>query len=64
MTDTFGDYDPDDAWDASDPVAILLAVLARRVAWVVDHADDRPERIRRIVDDIATLRNRVLNGDL
>jgi hypothetical protein len=60
----FGDYDPDDAWDASDPVHELLAVLARRVLWLVDHRDDIDDRIHRIVDDIETLRRRVLIRDL
>lgn len=60
----FGDYDPDDGWDASDPVPELLLHIARRIAWVVDHPDGVAERIQRIVDDIALIRERVLNGDL
>lgn len=63
MTD-FGDYDPDDAWDASDPVAELLRHLARRIAWVVEHRDDLEDRVQRIVDDIAAIRQRVIDGEL
>lgn len=63
MTD-FGDYDPDDAWDATDPVPEQLRILARRIAWVVDHRDDLPPRIQRILDDLAFVRQRIINGDL
>jgi hypothetical protein len=58
----FGDYDPDDAWDATDAVADQLAALARRIAWLADHPD--PARIRRIVDDVARIRQRVIARDL
>jgi len=60
----FGDYDPDDAWDASDPVDTLLRVLATRILWLVDHHDDTPARVQRIVDDIGLIRTRVANLDL
>lgn len=63
MTD-FGDYDPDDAWDASDPVLEQLRNIASRVAWIVDHRDGLAARIQRIVDDIATVRQRITNGDI
>lgn len=55
----FGDYDPDDAWDASDPVDTQLDVLGRRIAWLVDHRDDLPDRVARIVADLALLRQRI-----
>jgi hypothetical protein len=55
----FGDYDPDDGWDAGDPVDVQLERLGRRIAWVVDHRDDLPERVQRIVDDLAALRARI-----
>jgi len=59
----FGDYDPDDAWDAGDPVDVQLDVLTRRVLWLVDHRDaDTPNRIRRIAEDIAAIRRRVAGG--
>ena len=29
-TDTFGDYEPEDAWDADDPTPLLLENLSRR----------------------------------
>lgn len=63
MTD-FGDYDPDDAWDASDPVVEQLRQIARRIAWVVDHRDDLGDRVQRIVDDIERIRQRVEAGDV
>jgi len=58
----FGDYDPDDAWDASDPVDEQLRILARRILWLVDHHDDTAARVQRIVDDIDRLRERLANG--
>ena len=64
MTD-FGDYDPDDAWDASDPVLEQLRNISRpsrmdrrSPATVIIAA-----RIQRIVDDINTVRQRITNGD-
>jgi len=60
----FGDYDPDDVWDASDPVDQLLLVLAKRVAWLIDHRDDMPARVRRLTDDIGLIRARITMGDL
>lgn len=60
----FGDYDPDDTWDASDPVHEQLRVLGTRIAWIVDHRDDIAARVQRIRDDLAFVRQRVINGDL
>lgn len=59
MTD-FGDYDPDDAWDASDPIPEQLRILGHRIAWIIDHRDDLPARVQRILDDLATIRRRLL----
>jgi hypothetical protein len=58
----FGDYDPDDTWDASDPVAEQLRILARRILWLVDHRDDMTARVQRIIDDIEQLRIRLARG--
>ena len=58
----FGDYDPDDVWDASDPVDELLRVLAVRVVWLIDHRDDLPARVARIAADISVIRARVAMG--
>ena len=55
----FGDYDPDDAWDAGDPVVEQLRTIGRRIAWVIEHRDDLPDRVQRIVDDIGLIRRRV-----
>ena len=60
----FGDYDPDDVWDASDPVDELLRVLAVRIVWMIDHRDDMPARVRRLTDDIGLIRARISMGDL
>jgi hypothetical protein len=60
----FGDYDPDDAWDATDPVVDQLRTIGRRIAWVIEHRDDLPDRVQRIVDDIEYIRQRVEAGDL
>jgi hypothetical protein len=62
VSDLFGDYDPDDAWDATDAVADQLAILTRRIAWLADHPE--PARIQRIVDDVARIRQRVISRDL
>lgn len=59
----FGDYDPDDAWDASDPVDEQLRVLGHRIAWLVDHRDDIAPRVQRILDDLARLRERLARGN-
>ena len=63
MTD-FGDYDPDDSWDANDHVVEQLQQIARRVAWIVEHRDDIAARIQRIVVDLAGIRQRIIDGDL
>jgi len=66
MMSVFGDYDPDDAWDASDPVDTQLRTLATRILWLVDHHDDTPElrdRVQRIIDDMERLRERLARGD-
>lgn len=63
MTD-FGDYDPDDAWDATDTVIEQLRVIGQRVAWLIDHRDDIDQRVLRIVTDLGTIRQRVLEGDI
>jgi hypothetical protein len=60
--DFFGDYDPDDAVDVGDPVDVQLELMARRVAWAIEHRDDLPDRLRRIIDDIHRLADRVANG--
>jgi hypothetical protein len=60
----FGDYDPDDAWDASDPVPEQLRILAQRIEWLIDHRDDLSARVARIVADVALIRRRIINGDL
>jgi len=59
----FGDYDPDDAWDASDPPDEQLRILGQRIAWLIDHRDDLPARVGRILQDINRLRERLTNGN-
>jgi hypothetical protein len=60
----FGDYDPDDAWDATDSVLEQLRNISRRVEWIVDHRDDIAARVQRITADLATIRERVIGRDL
>jgi hypothetical protein len=64
MTFVFGDYDPDDAWQADDPVVEQLRQIAQRIAWIIDHRDDITDRVQRIVDDIERIRQRITDGDL
>lgn len=59
----FGDYDPDDAWDAGDVVVEQLRVLVNRIVWLVDHRDDLGPRVERIVNDLNSVRQRVLDRD-
>lgn len=37
MTVTFGDDEPEDAWDPGDPVPVLVDDLLRRVELLVGH---------------------------
>jgi hypothetical protein len=60
----FGDYDPDDAWDRNDTVVEQLRVIRERVEWLIEHRDDLPPRVQRILDDLAFIRSRVLSGEL
>lgn len=62
----FGDYDPEDSWDATDPVALQLANLLARVHWWQDHATPRDlgGRLDRLEHDLAFVRARVLAKDL
>jgi hypothetical protein len=41
---TFGDYDPEDAYDATDPVDVRLAVLERIVVALYESTDRRESR--------------------
>lgn len=59
-----GDYDPDDAWDATDSVDEQLRVLGNRIAWLIEHRDDLVPRVSRIVDDLGQIRVRIVNRDL
>jgi hypothetical protein len=53
MTD-FGDYEPEDVWDATDPADELVANLRRRLALLVDTADRTAPRAVLRGDDLAT----------
>jgi hypothetical protein len=44
---TFGDDDPEDAYDAGDPPEIRLLVLSRVFAHVRDHEPDLERAARR-----------------
>ena len=60
----FGDYDPDDVWDATDTVMEQLRVIGQRVAWLFDHRDALTPWVWRIVADINFVRQRVIEGDV
>lgn len=59
----FDDYDPDDAWDATDTIVEQLRVLVNRVAWLADHRDDLGPRVDRLVADLDFVRHRLI-GDI
>jgi hypothetical protein len=45
-----GDHDPEDSYDAGDPVPVRLAVIIRILAAIADDPDpDRADRRRRDV---------------
>jgi len=58
----FGDYDPDDAWDANDSVDEQLRIMVQRVAWLVDHPDGLKARVERITVDLQRIRQRIRDG--
>ena len=60
---SFGDFDPEDAYDAADPIPVRLALLARiAVAIAADPDLDRAARrrlglvllLRTIADEVAS----------
>lgn len=52
-----GDVDPEDAYDASDPIPVRLAVLGRVVAAILAERGTHPARAdRRRVDALRVLR--------
>jgi uncharacterized protein (UPF0335 family) len=61
---SFGDYDPDDAWDATDTVIEELRVIIERILWLVEHRDELEQRIEAIAQDLGQIRARVLNREL
>jgi hypothetical protein len=59
----FDDADPEDGWDASDPVIYQLDNIAARLRRLLEIEPDIA-RVARLFDDLATIRARVLAGDL
>lgn len=60
----FGDDDPEDAYDAGDTVAELLANLEARIRWLGDHLDELDDAhfhawINRFRAHLAYIRGRV-----
>lgn len=57
---TFGDDDPEDAYDVGDPIPVRLANLERRLRWFLDRPSilrgTHQARLARIRDDLATIR--------
>lgn len=69
VTDTgepFADGDdPDDAWNATDPVVTLLTLIARRIVYASWRpSEDRTARLLSIAEDVTRLRDRLELGDL
>jgi hypothetical protein len=62
MTD-FGDTEPEDAWDVSDPPDVLVDNVRRRIALILLAPDRHTDRVRLRGDDVAVdiayLRDRV-----
>ena len=56
MSDDFGDFDPEDAYDAGDPLRLRVAVLRRIVEHLRDERDER-RRERRRLDALRLLDN-------
>jgi hypothetical protein len=62
MADTgtpFDDADPEDGWDASDPARYLIDNIAARLRRLIDD----PARLARLLDDLETIRERVIAGE-
>ena len=68
MSDTgtpFADADPEDGWDASDPVADQLAnIVARLYAIDLILRGVDGGRAARLFDDLETIRQRIIARDL
>lgn len=59
--DGFGDDDPEDAFDASDPLKQRIANLALRLSWIYHRLpytlrDDVREHLVRLHDDLIAIR--------
>lgn len=60
------DYEPEDAYDASDPVSVLMVNLAHRVQHIEAIVAANPvivQHLHEIVVDLLRLRDRILAGD-
>lgn len=55
----FGDAEPEDAYDATDPVAVLLDNVRRRLILAAADPHGDPARVRLAARHIATLAERV-----
>lgn len=63
---TFGDYDPDDAWDAADGFRAHVVNLLHRLDYleahvVLDVDDDMLARLERFRTDLVTVHNAVVD---
>lgn len=61
----FGDIEPEDAWDANDPIVVQLHNLRRRVAAIL--ADEvlgvrLRQRLEMIGDDLDNIRQRIVGN--
>lgn len=68
MTDTgtpFGDADPEDGWDATDPVRHQLAnIITRLLAIDLILRGVDAGRVARLFQDLETIRQRIAARDL
>lgn len=60
MTIIFGDFDPDDAYDATDTAVAKLRNIARRIPAVADNPTD-VDRLDRLLDDVLDVIQQVID---
>ena len=65
----FGDIEPEDSWDANDPIVVMLRNLRRRLIAILTSDADGPiaarirQRLEMIRDDLDTIRERIVGND-
>lgn len=62
----FGDIEPEDSWDANDPIAAQLHNIRRRLAAILHTGGLTAalrQRLELVVDDLDTVRARIVGDD-